>query len=75
MSVTGTFGGYWLRGSHHNVSRGSDGSRVHGCQSVVSLHALKPGGIAGSFQSKHCRVKFVFMIYTVIPITKLVAVP
>ena len=74
MSVTGIFGGCWLRGSHHNVSRRSDGSRVRGAQSVVSPRALESGGIAGSFQSKRCRVKFVFMIYAIIPKTKLVAI-
>lgn len=28
-----------------------------------------------SFQSKHCRMNFVFMMYTDIPATKLVATP
>lgn len=28
-----------------------------------------------SFQSKHCRMNFVFMIHTVLPATKLVSTP
>lgn len=75
MSATEIVGGCWLRGSHHDVSRGTDGSRVRGGQSVPSFHALESGEIAGSFQTKHCRVKFVFMIYTIIPKPKLVTFP
>lgn len=56
MSVTGLFGGCRLRGSHCGVSGGWDGS------GLVGVSHWEPAAIAGSSQSKSCRMKFIFVI-------------